>query len=244
MALPKIVTPTYETKLISSGKTVKYRPFLVKEQKLFLMASQSDDVKEVVNTIKQVLSNCILTNSVKIDELPVFDLEHLFLQIRARSVGEIVNLKYTCNNNVVGENAEQKKCGGQVKVDLNLLQIEPTKNPSHTNKIELSPNLGIVMKYPNFDIIQRLDIQNTTDMLDMVISCIDYIYDAEQVYYANKTTKEELVEFIENLQQADLEKIQTFFETMPKLSKKVDFKCPKCGYSEEIKIEGVQNFFG
>lgn len=244
MALPKIDTPTYETKLISTGKTVKYRPFLVKEQKLFLMASQSEDAKEVVNTIKQVLNNCILTNSVKIDELPVFDLEHLFLQIRARSVGEVVNLRYNCNNDVLDENKETKKCGGLVKVDLNLLEITPTKTPNHSNKIELSPKLGIVMKYPNFDIVQKLNIQSEADLLDLVISCIDYIYDEEQIYYANKTSKEELEEFIENLQQSDLEKIQTFFQTMPKLSKKFDFKCPKCGYSEEINVEGIQNFFG
>jgi hypothetical protein len=244
MALPKIDTPTYETKLISTGKTVKYRPFLVKEQKLFLMASQSEDAKEVVNTIKQVLNNCILTNSVKIDELPVFDLEHLFLQIRARSVGEVVNLRYNCNNDVLDENKETKKCGGLVKVDLNLLEITPTKTPNHSNKIELSPKLGIVMKYPNFDIVQKLNIQSEADLLDLVISCIDYIYDEEQLYYANKTSKEELEEFIENLQQSDLEKIQTFFQTMPKLSKKFDFKCPKCGYSEEINVEGIQNFFG
>jgi hypothetical protein len=244
MALPKIDTPTYETKLISTGKTVKYRPFLVKEQKLFLMASQSEDAKEVVNTIKQVLNNCILTNAVKVDELPVFDLEHLFLQIRARSVGEVVNLRYTCNNDVLDENKETKKCGGLVKVDLNLLEITPTKTPNHSNKIELSPKLGIVMKYPNFDIVQKLNIQSEADLLDLVISCIDYIYDEEQLYYANKTSKEELEEFIENLQQSDLEKIQTFFQTMPKLSKKFDFKCPKCGYSEEINVEGIQNFFG
>jgi hypothetical protein len=244
MALPKIDTPTYETKLISTGKTVKYRPFLVKEQKLFLMASQSEDAKEVVNTIKQVLNNCILTNAVKVDELPVFDLEHLFLQIRARSVGEVVNLRYNCNNDVLDENKETKKCGGLVKVDLNLLEITPTKTPNHSNKIELSPKLGIVMKYPNFDIVQKLNIQSEADLLDLVISCIDYIYDEEQLYYANKTSKEELEEFIENLQQSDLEKIQTFFQTMPKLSKKFDFKCPKCGYSEEINVEGIQNFFG
>jgi hypothetical protein len=217
---------------------------LVKEQKLFLMASQSEDAKEVVNTIKQVLNNCILTNAVKVDELPVFDLEHLFLQIRARSVGEVVNLRYNCNNDVLDENKETKKCGGLVKVDLNLLEITPTKTPNHSNKIELSPKLGIVMKYPNFDIVQKLNIQSEADLLDLVISCIDYIYDEEQLYYANKTSKEELEEFIENLQQSDLEKIQTFFQTMPKLSKKFDFKCPKCGYSEEINVEGIQNFFG
>lgn len=244
MALPKIATPIYETKLISTGKSVSYRPFLVKEQKLFLMASQSDDAKEVVNTIKQVLNNCILSEDVKVNTLPVFDLEHLFLQIRARSVGEIVNLKYTCNNDILDEQGESKKCGGVVKLDLNLLEIQPTKDAAHSNKIELTDKLGIVMKYPNFDMIQKLNIQNEADLLNVVIGCIDYIYDEEQMYYAKDTSKKELEEFIENLQQSDMEKIQKFFQTMPKLSKNFDFKCPKCGYSENMNVEGIQNFFG
>ncbi len=224
MALPKIATPIYETNLISTEKTVSFRPFLVKEQKLFLMAAQSDDAKEVVNTIKQVLNNCILSEDVKVNSLPVFDLEHLFLQIRARSVGEVVNLNYTCNNDVPDEeNKGTKKCNGTVKIDLNLLEIQPTKNPAHSNKIELTDKLGIMMKYPNFDMIQKINLQNESDLLDVVIACIDFIYDEDQVYYAKDTSKKELEEFIENLQQTDMEKIQTFFQTMPKLSKKVNF---------------------
>lgn len=243
MALPKIDTPIYETKLLSTGKKVKYRPFLVKEQKLFLMASQSEDVKEVVDTIKQVLNNCILSDGIDVNTLPVFDLEQLFLQIRARSVGEVVTLRYTCNNDVPVENAEPKKCGGVVSVDVNLLEIQPTKDTTHTSKIELTPKLGIVMKYPNFDIVQRLNIKSEVDLLNLVVDCIDYVYDQDQLYYAKDTKKEELEEFIENLQQSDLEKIQHFFKTMPKLSKKFDFKCPKCGYKEEMNVEGIQNFF-
>lgn len=243
MALPKIATPIYETKLISTGKSVSYRPFLVKEQKLFLMATQSEDSKEVVDTIKQVLNNCILSEDVNVGTLPMFDLEHLFLQIRARSVGEVVNLKYTCNNNVPDEKEGTKKCGSIFKFDLNLLEIEPQKNPSHSNKIELSDKLGIIMKYPSFDIVEKVDLQKENDILDIVISCIDFIYDEDQVYYAKDTPKKELEEFVENLQQVDMEKIQNFFQTMPKLSKKFEFKCAKCGYSEDVNIEGIQNFF-
>lgn len=244
MALPKIATPIYETNLISTGKSIKFRPFLVKEQKLFLMAAQSDDAKEVVSTIKQVLNNCILSDEVKVNSLPVFDLEHLFLQIRARSVGEVVNLKYTCNNDVDDGKEGIKKCGGLVKLDLNLLEVQPTKDPSHSNKIELTDKLGIVMKYPNFDMIQKLNVQNESDLLDVVIACIDFVYDEDQVYYAKDTPKKELEEFIENLQQSDMEKLQKFFQTMPKISKRFDFSCPKCGYSENVNIEGIQNFFG
>lgn len=243
MALPKIDTPVYETKLISTGKKVRFRPFLVKEQKLFLMASQSDDAQEVVNTIKQVLRNCIL-DDVDIDMLPMFDLEHVFLQLRARSVGEVVNLKYNCNNDVPDkEGTGTTKCTGVVKVDINLLEIEPVKGEGHSNKIELTDKMGIVMKYPSFSVLEKVKIDNEADLFQLVIACIDFIYDEDQLYYAKDTTIEELTEFVENMQQADVAKIQNFFASMPKLEKKFDFVCPKCGYKENISIEGIQNFF-
>jgi len=242
MALPKLDTPIYETTLISTGKKIKFRPFLVKEQKLFLMASQSEDAKEVVSTIKQVLSNCILSD-IDVNNLPTFDLEHLFVQLRAKSVGEVVNLRYSCNNSVEDKNGENKPCGGTVKIDLNLLNIKPTIDPTHSIKIELSPKMGIVMKYPNFNIVEKLNIQTQSELLNLVVACIDYIYDDEQMYYTKDVSEDELNEFIEEMQQTDLEKIQKFFETMPRLQTKHDFKCVKCGYEETITIEGIQNFF-
>ncbi len=242
--LPKIDVPVYETTLISTGKKVKFRPFLVKEQKLFLMAAQSDDAKEVISIIKQVINNCII-GKVDIDSLPMFDLENLFIQLRARSVGEVVNLRYNCNNIVKGEDGQDKNCGALVKFDLNILEIQPEKNPEHTNKIELTKKLGIVMKYPTFEMIDKLNLQSgdMDKILDVVIGCIDYIYDENQMYYTKDTTKEEMVEFVENMQQADLEKMQKFFDTMPKFKKMVHFKCPKCKYEEDMVIEGIQNFF-
>ena len=244
MALPKIDVPVYETKLISTGKTVKFRPFLVKEQKLFMMASESTDVKETVGVIKQVLNNCILSD-VDVETLPTFDLEHLFMQLRARSVGEVVNLKYNCNNIVKKDDGEEKTCGGLVKFDLKLLEIEPTIDKEHSTKIVISPKLGIVMKYPSFETSfnDELVESNIEKTIDIIVNCIDYIYDENQMYYAKDTPKEELVEFIENLQQDDIEKIQNFFSTMPKIKKDLDFKCPKCGYEERIEVEGIQNFF-
>lgn len=245
MALPKIDVPTYETTLISSGKKVKYRPFLVKEQKLFLMASQSNDEKETIDVVKQVLNNCILTD-IDIEELPTFDLEHLFMQLRARSVGEIVNLKYNCNNTVKDDKGEDKVCGGLVKFDLNILDIKPTIVEGHDNKIEITDKMGIVMKYPTLKMVKDFDnLQNESidTIMEIIVSCIDFIYDDEQMYYAKDSTKEELMEFVENLQQDDLEKIQKFFNTMPKISKPLDFKCGKCGYEEKIVVEGIQNFF-
>lgn len=241
--LPKINAPVYETKLISSNKKVKFRPFLVKEQKLFLMASESEDPKEIVTTIKQVLNNCVL-DELDIDTLPTFDLENLFLQMRARSIGEIVNLKYTCNNLIKDDTGEEKPCGGLFKYDLNLLEVQPTSNSEHNNKIELTDKLGVVMKYPNFEILSKIDIQKESDLIKIIAACIDYIYDDEQIYYAKDHTEKELNDFIDDMQQNDLYKIQKFFETMPKINKKINFKCPKCNYKEEILVEGIQNFFG
>ena len=245
MALPKIDVPVYETKLISSGKTIKYRPFLVKEQKLFLMAAQAADEKETIDVVKQVLNNCILTD-IDVDDLPTFDLEYLFMQLRARSVGEVVNLKYNCNNTLKDDKGEDKVCGGLVKFDLNLLEIEPTRSEEHNNKIVLSDKLGVVMKYPTLKMIgdtKALQDESIESIMDIIIKCIDYIYDADQMYYAKDSTQEELMEFVESMQQDDLAKIQKFFTTMPKISKPLDFKCGKCGYEEKIVVEGMQNFF-
>ena len=241
--LPKLDIPIYEVKLISSGKTVRVRPFLVKEQKLFLIASESDDQKETVNVIRQVLKNCIL-DEVDVDNLPTFDLEFLFMNLRARSVEEVVDLRYKCNNTLKDENGEDKKCSGSVEFKLNLLEVEPTVNPNHTNKIQLTDNLGVVLKYPTFEMIQKYETMSENDvMLNVLIDCIDYIFDADNVYYAKDTPKEELVDFVDNLQQAHLEKIKVFFDTMPEIKKDVHFACPKCGYEEDIEIKGMQNFF-
>lgn len=239
--LPKLDVPIYETKLISTGETIRYRPFLVKEQKLFLMANESDDSKETINAIKQVLRNCIL-DEIDIENMATFDIEYVFLQLRARSVGEVVNLKFTCNNTV----EEDKKCSNTVNVDVNVLEIEPTLNPEHTSKIQISEKIGVVMKYPTFNSVDilGLDTDNMDEILNVIISCIEYIYDEDQIYYAKDTPKKELVEFVENMKQSDLEKISKFFDTLPKIKKEIDFDCKKCGYSEKIMLEGVQSFFG
>lgn len=241
--LPKLDIPTYEVKLISTGKTVRFRPFLVKEQKLFLMAAESDDPKETVNVIRQVLKNCIL-DEIDVDGLPTFDLEYLFMHLRARSVEEVVDLKYKCNNNVKDEAGEEKKCTGSVSFKLNLLEVEPIKNPNHSNKIQITENLGLCLKYPTFEMIQKYENLNEEEiMTKILVDCVDFIYDKDNVYYAKDTTKEELEEFVDNLQQKDLEKIKAFFDTMPELKKDVHFNCPKCGYEEDITIKGLQNFF-
>ncbi len=243
--LPKIDVPVYETTLISTGKKVKFRPFLVKEQKLFLMASESEDANEMVDVVKQVLNNCLISK-VDVDELPTFDLENLFMNLRAKSVGEVINLKYTCNNNVKVDEEQTKKCGSVVSIDVNILDIKPEISKEHSKKIEISKKLGIMMKYPTMKMLNNLKAEDTNsfdNLIETVISCIDYIYDENQMYYAKDTEKQELIEFIENLQQDDLLKIQNFFNTMPKIRKELDFKCKKCGYEDKIMVEGIQNFF-
>jgi hypothetical protein len=243
MKLPRLDVPIYEIKLISTGKTIRYRPFLVKEQKLFLMASESNDQVDTLKTIRQVLRNCIL-DDVDVDNLPTFELEWIFLHLRAKSVEEIVQLKYKCNNKLANEEGIEVQCKGVVEFDLNLMEIEPTKNPTHTNKIKITENLGICMKYPTIELVEKYEnMTKEKVMLEVLVDCIDYIYDKDNIYYSKDNTKEELQEFIDNLQQKDLEKIKTFFETVPEIKKLLHFKCPKCGYEEDIVVKGLQNFF-
>lgn len=240
--LPRLDVPTYELKLISSGKSVRYRPFLVKEQKLFLMSAESDDTKELVTTIRNVLKNCLL-DEVDVDNLPSFDLEYLFMNLRARSVDEVVNLKYKCNANVDGEE-EEKKCNHVVDFDVNILEIEPTIHDNHVDKIQITEKVGVCLKYPTFEMFEKYDKMNENEaMLKVLIDCIDYIYDEDQVYYAKDTTPKELEEFIDSMQQKDLEKFKNFFDTMPEIKKELDFKCSKCGHEENITVKGIQNFF-
>jgi len=242
--LPKIDVPIYNVKLLSTGKSLRFRPFTVKEEKLFLMANEDEDLTTVVDTIKQILNNCIL-DEFQIDSLPLFDIEHLFLNIRARSIGEMVNLKYKCNNNVLDEETkEEKKCNNVVQIDLNVLEIQPEKQEGHTNKIEITEKLGVVMKYPNFETLKKFkDATEADSIIKMTVNCIDYVYDADKIYYAKDSQEEDLIEFIESMQSKDLERIKNFFDTMPKIKKDVDFKCNKCGHEEKIEIEGIQNFF-
>jgi len=242
--LPKIDVPVFSINLISNGKEVKFRPFTVKEEKLFLMASESEEFKTIIDTTKQVLNNCIISD-IDVDKLPIFDIEYLFLNIRARSVSEIINLSYKCNNDIKNEeDVETHKCANVVQIDLNVLDIKPESSKKQETKIEITEKLGIVMKYPNFNTIKDYDGQNENDIVfKMTIDCIDYIYDGEQIYYAKDATEEELIEFIEGMQSKDLEKIKHFFENMPKILKDVDFKCNKCGYEEKITVEGLESFF-
>ena len=245
MALPKIDVPMFELELPSNGKKVRFRPFTVKEEKLFLMAAQSEEPDNIINTIIQVLNNCIL-DDFDVQKASLFDIEFLFLNLRARSIGEVVELSYKCNNEVLSESGDMKQCGNIVNIDVNLLEIAPDKDNQSDKKIELSGQLGMMMKYPTLNVL-NMEKQNNLDDIDviieMIIDCIEYIYDADSIYYAKDSTKEELMEFLDSLQSKELDKIKSFFDTLPKLEKKIDFDCKKCGHKELITLEGIQNFF-
>jgi len=242
--LPKIDVPIYDVQLPLTKKKIRYRPFLVKEEKLLMMAMEANDIKGVTTTIKQIVNNCIL-DEVDVEKLPVTDIEFLFLQLRARSVSEIVELSYKCNNTLKDDEGNEKTCNHIVKFDFNIFDIKPAFDEKHTNKIELSPELGVVMRYPTFESIELIEDGNdVSKVFSILTTCVDYIYDKDNIYYAKDVTAEELNEFIDGMTRDQFEKVKDFFDTMPKLKKNVDFKCGKCGYSENIEIEGIQNFFG
>jgi hypothetical protein len=243
MALPKVEFPIYTMSLLSNNKKIRFRPFLVKEQKILLMATESEDNKDIIDAVKQICKNCIL-DDIDIESLPVFDLEYIFLNLRSRSVNEIVELQYRCNNKVNDGESDEKVCGSLERFKINLLEIVPIKNEKHSSKIMFSDNLGLMMKYPTFEMIENLKGSSEEEILfELLTKCIDYVFDKDGIYYAKDYKQEELIEFIDNLQQKDLEKIQNFFETSPKIKHNLIFKCRKCSYEENIVIEGLQNFF-
>jgi DNA-directed RNA polymerase subunit M/transcription elongation factor TFIIS len=209
-----------------------------------MMAMEADDIKGITTTIKQIVNNCIL-DEIDVDSLPVMDIEFLFLQLRARSVNEIVELSYKCNNILKDDEGTEKICNHIVKFDFNILEIKPTHDENHSNKIELNSELGIVMRYPTFESIEMIeDESDVNKVFSILTTCIDYVYDKDNIYYAKDVPSKDLNEFIESMTREQFDKVKNFFETMPKLKKKVDFKCGKCGYSENIEVEGIQNFFG
>lgn len=239
MALPRIDTPTFQVTLPVSKKVVSYRPFLVKEQKILLMAMESQDEKGMENNIRQVLQNCVL-DEIAIGTLPIVDIQYLLLQLRARSVGEIVESKYKCQHEIEG-----KECGHIMTSKFNLLETKVNIDANLEDKIQLSDKIGVKMKYPTFDFTKRVEeIDSATDAaFELLIYCIDYIYDENNVYYANETSREELVSFVESLTKTQFDKMENFLANMPSLNKKIDIKCEKCGYEHHLDVEGLESFF-
>ena len=238
MPLPKISTPTYELELPSTGKPIKYRPFLVREEKLLVLAMESEDSKQITNAIKTVIKNCIETRGIKVEALPTFDIEYLFLNIRGKSVGEEVELSIICPDD------------GQTTVPVKILldDIVVVKNPEHNNKIKLDDSLMMEMKYPSLDQFIKSNFDfNSDDVVnqsfDLISSCIDKIYNEEEVWDTRDVTKKELEEFLDQMNSNQFKQIEKFFETMPKLSHTLKVTNPNTGVESEITLEGLTSFF-
>tara|TARA_Y100001963_G_scaffold141697_1_gene210207 strand:- start:27 stop:746 length:720 start_codon:yes stop_codon:yes gene_type:complete len=238
MPLPKIATPTYELELPSTGKTISYRPFLVKEEKLLVLALESEDTKQITNAIKAVLKSCVQTKGIKVEQLPTFDIEFLFLNIRGKSVGETLEVNVICPDD------EET----QVKIDINLDDIQIEKSEDHNNQIRLDDQLMMEMKYPSLDefIKNNFDFKNENAMdqsFALIASCIDKIYNEEEVWATADCTKKEVNEFLEQMNSSQFKEIESFFETMPKLSHTVKVTNPKTKVESDVVLEGLASFF-
>ena len=238
MPLPKIATPTYELELPSTGKTIQYRPFLVKEEKLLVLALESENTKQITNAIKSVIKSCILTRGIKVETLPTFDIEYLFLNIRGKSVGEELEVNIICPDD------EET----QVPMTIDLDDIQVKKSEEHTNKIKIDDNIMMEMKYPSLNefIKNNFDVNDKNQMdqsFDLFGQCIDKIYTAEEVWATEDCTKKEINEFLESMNSTQFKEIESFFTTMPKLSHTVKVTNPKTNVESEVVLEGLASFF-
>jgi hypothetical protein len=237
MPLPKISTPTYELVIPSTGKKVKYRPFLVKEEKVLIIAMESEDTSQIANAVKDVISSCILTRGIKVNELSTFDIEFLFLNIRGKSVGEEVEVLVTCPDDGVTK----------VPVTINLDEIQVEVDEKHSKDIKLDETLILRMKYPSMEEFVKnnfaLGDVSVDDTFDVVTSCIEQVYNEEESWSAKDCTKKELKEFVEQLSSKQFKEIETFFATMPKLSHTIIVKNPNTEVENEVVLEGLASFF-
>jgi len=238
MPLPKISTPTYELVLPSSGRKIKYRPFLVKEEKILIIALESQDQKQIANAIKDILSTCILTRGTKVDKLSTFDIEYLFLNVRGKSVGEQIEVMVTCPDD--GKT--------QVPTSINIDSIKVKKSKDHTTDIKLDDVYSLKMRYPSLTefIKSNFNVEDmkVDDTFELIASCVDQIYSEEESWTSDDCTKKEMVDFVESLNSSQFKEIEKFFDTMPKLSHTVTVTNPNTKKENKIVIEGLQNFFG
>jgi hypothetical protein len=236
MALPMNVMPTYTLIIPSTQKQVKYRPFVVRDQKALLIAQATEDVGVMLDTVKDVIKSCVVDN-IDIDKLASFDVEYIFSQLRAVSVGEMVDLLFKCD--VCTDEAAVSK----VRIDLRQLSVDTPEG--HNMKIPLFGDVGVMMKYPNLSALKALETaeDNVDIMFDVVVSCIDYIYNSEEVFYAKEQSREEMVQFVSNLTAEQFNKLEEFFRTMPRIRQYVKYTCPVCNREHSKYMEGLSSFF-
>ena len=236
MPLPSIATPTFELELPSTGQTIEYRPFLVKEEKILLYALESESQKQISNAVKTVIKNCIKTKGIKVEKLPTFDIEYLFLNIRGKSVGEDIEVGLICPDD--GETT--------VTVNINVEDIEVQKDKGHDTQIKLNDELMIEMRYPSLTqfVKENFDTESEADRsFDLIATCIDKVYTEEEVWETANCTKKELMDFVEGMNSTQFKKIEDFFTSMPKLSHTVKIKNPNTGVESEVVLEGLASFF-
>ena len=236
MPLPKLVAPTYELILPSTDQKLKYRPFLVREEKILLLAMESEDEKQMTEAVKTILKNCILSK-IKVEELPIFDIEYIFLHIRSKAVGEEIELNITCPDDEATD----------VKVKLNIDDIQVTKPEGHERVIKLNDTIAIQMKYPSMDMFIQNNFSgtgNVGDVFDLASSCIEQVADGEEVYETKSFSKKELSDFMESMDAAQFLKVQNFFDTMPRLSHTIKVKNPNTKVENEVVLEGLASFLG
>ena len=237
MALPKLTTPTYELEIPSTDEKIKYRPFLVKEEKILMLAMESKSSADITQAVKDIVSECTF-NKVKIDDMPMFDVEYIFLNIRSKSVGEVSKLKLLC--------PDDGKTYANVEVNLNEVKVQV--GDDHTNKIDLGNGMGMIMKYPTIDSFKESGIKdiNPGNMLEVISTCILQIFEDEgkKVYDTKDQTKQEVIDWIEQLNSKQFKDVQNFFETMPKLKHDIKIKNPKTKKESTITLNGLNDFFG
>jgi len=237
MALPKLTTPTYELEVPSTDEKIKYRPFLVKEEKILLIAMESGEQESIVTAIKDIVTECTF-GKVDLGSIPMFDVEYIFLQIRSKSVGEVSKLKVLCKDD--GET--------YANVEVDLTEIEVQVNDDHTNKIELTDEMGVIMRYPTIDSFSTAGISDITadNMLDVIVTCIDKIYDkkGEEVYDSKDSSKKELMDFVEQMNTTQFQDVQAFFDSMPKLRHEITVVNPKTKVENVVALSGLNDFFG
>lgn len=246
--LPKLKVPHYTLILPSTGKELKYRPFLVKEEKILLTAlgekGEIDDA-HAVDAIKQVVENCTY-DKIKINNLPLFDLEYIFIKIREKSKGEVIDLAFNCQQNIEDENGNSTKCNHQNKVKFDLRNVEIKRSDEHTNKIILdeTENIGVVLKYPTFEVFSKLTLNTNASglSLESLVDCIDCIFQGDTIYESDLSDKKDMLEFFEGMNTQQIGKIEEFFTTMPKVIGKINYTCGKCKTAEEFEVEGIINF--
>jgi hypothetical protein len=237
MALPKLEVPIYELTVPSTDEKIKYRPFLIKEEKILLIAMESGANEDVIQAVKQIVSECTF-NTLKLGDMPMFDVEYIFLQIRSKSVGEVSKLKILCK--------DDGKTYANVEVDLT--EIEVQVNDDHTNKIELTDEMGVIMRYPTIDSFSTAGISDITadNMLDVIVACIEKIYDkkGEEVYDSKDSSKKELMDFVEQMNTQQFQDVQKFFDSMPKLRHEITVVNPKTKVENKVALSGLNDFFG